>query len=102
LQIPKSQGVPRHLPQRQALVRRVHGAALDGRRHARGGQGLPQAEGQQPGAAAAHRSLGAPPEVRFDLLGCSDPAGCIVSTNATPLKIFNIERDIPSLSKSEM
>jgi hypothetical protein len=62
-------GAPR-LPQRHALARRVHGAALDGRRHARGGQGFAQAEGQEPGAAAPHRSLGAPPESQPGLRGC--------------------------------
>jgi len=89
------QGVgPPRLPRCHALVRRVHGAAQDGRRHARGGERFPQAEGQEPVAAAARRSLGAPPGGRFGLLGCSDRAGRLVSTNGTPLAMSHIEGDI--------
>jgi hypothetical protein len=80
------------LPQRHAQARCVHAAALDGRRHARAGQGLAQAEGHESGAALARRSLGAPPEGRSSLLGCSDQAGCIVSTDGTPPAMFNIKR----------
>jgi len=80
------------LPQRHAQARCVHAAALDGRRHARAGQGLAQAEGHESGATLARRSLGAPPEGRSSLLGCSDQAGCIVSTDRTPPAMFNIKR----------
>jgi putative transposase len=86
---------PARLPQREALARRLHGAALDRRGHARGRQGLPQAEGQKSAAGLACGTPRPPPEDRRRQRGCSGDPRRITSIQATPMPLFNIGRDIP-------
>ena len=78
-----------------ALARRLDGPALDRRRHARGRQGLPQAQGEKSTPTVVRRPPRLPAEVLPATHACPKPTCRIVSITGTPNTLFNKGRDIP-------